>query len=96
MKIHQVRNRFRHQLNLATGSASSATPPQRDDDQGFDPHVTRSILQQWAEIKSEDGTVERVFTQIAQTWPLADSVKFDNIEATSRRYGKHVTTHITV
>ena len=67
--------------NLATGSASSATPPQRDDDQGFDPDYARSILQQLAEIKGEDGNVERVFTQFAQTWLLADNVKFENIEA---------------
>ena len=67
--------------NLATGSVSSVTPPQKDDDQGFDPDVARSTLQQWAEIKIEDGSVERVFTQVAQTWPLADNVKFENIEA---------------
>ena len=66
--------------NLATGSASSATPPARDEG-GFDPDVARSILQQRAEAKGEDGTVERVFTQVVQTWPLTENVKFENIEA---------------
>ena len=63
-----------------TGSASSATPLQRDEEQGFDPTMARAILQQWAETK-EDGSVERTFTQVAQTWPLGDNVKFENIEA---------------
>ena len=67
--------------NLVTGSASSTTHPARDNDQGFAPDVARSILQQWAEVKGEDGVVERVFTQVAQTWALADNVKFENIEA---------------
>ena len=32
-------------------------------------------------MKSEDGSVQRTFTQFAQTWPLADNAKFENIEA---------------
>ena len=33
------------------------------------------------EVKTEDGAVERTFAQCAQTWPLADRVKLNNIEA---------------
>ena len=63
------------------GSASSATSSARDDERGFGPDVARSILQQWTEVRGGDGSIERVFTQVAQTWPLSVSVKFDNIEA---------------
>ena len=37
-------------------------------------------MQQWAEVKIEDGTVERSYTQCAQTWPLTDHVQLENIE----------------
>ena len=35
----------------------------------------QAILQQWQEVKTEHGTVERTYTQCAQTWPLANHVK---------------------
>ena len=38
-------------------------------------------MQQWAEVETEDGTSERTHTQRAQTWPLADHVKLENIES---------------
>ena len=65
--------------NLVARSASSASHTLREPD--FDPSVARSILQQWAEVKTEDGTVERTYTQCAQTWPLAENVKLKNIES---------------
>ena len=37
-------------------------------------------LQSWSEVKSEDGSVARTYTQCAQTWPLADAAAFENIE----------------
>ena len=65
--------------NLAAGSASSASHPLRDPD--IDASTAQAILQQWAEVKTEDGTVERTYSQCAQTWPLASHVKLDNIES---------------
>ena len=65
--------------NMVAESASSASQLIRDPD--FDPSMAKSLLQQWAEVKTEDGTVERTFTQCAQTWPLTDHVKLENIEA---------------
>ena len=41
--------------NLAAGSASSATHPQRHDEPAFDPSMARAMLQQWAESKLEMG-----------------------------------------
>ena len=46
-----------------------------------DPSTARAILQQWAEVKIEDGTVERTYAQCAQTWTLANHVKLENIES---------------
>ena len=40
----------------------------------------RAIFQQWQNVKTEYGTVERRFTQCAQTWPLASNVKLENME----------------
>ena len=64
--------------NLVAGSASNATPSGSgmDTDAGV-----QAILQQWQEVKTEHGTVERTFTQCAQTWPLASHVKLEGMES---------------
>ena len=41
----------------------------------------QAILQQWQEVKTEQGTVERTFTQWAQAWPLANHVKLEGMES---------------
>ena len=41
----------------------------------------QATLQQWQEVKTEHGTVERTFTQCAQTWPLASHVKLEGMES---------------
>ena len=59
--------------NLVAGSASNANPvgSSADTDAGV-----QAILQQWQEVKTEHhGTVERTYTQCAQTWPLANQVR---------------------
>ena len=50
--------------NLVAGSASTAPPSTSgmETDAGV-----QAILQQWQEVKTEHGTVERTFTQCAQT-----------------------------
>ena len=64
--------------NLVAGSASNATPSRNgvETDAGV-----QAILQQWQEVKTEHGTVERTYTQCAQTWPLGSSVKLESIES---------------
>ena len=64
--------------NLVAGSASNATPvgSGADTDAGV-----QAILQQWQEVKTEQGTVERTYTQCAQTWPLASHVKLEGMES---------------
>ena len=64
--------------NLVAGSASNATPSGSgmDTDAGV-----QAILQQWQEVKTEHGTVERTFTQCAQAWPLANHVKLEGLES---------------
>ena len=54
--------------NLVAGSASTDPPPMREmkTEAGV-----QTILQQWAEVKTEHGTVERRYIQCAQAWPLA-------------------------
>ena len=41
----------------------------------------QAILQQWQEVKTEHGTVERTYTQCAQAWPLANNVKLEGMES---------------
>ena len=64
--------------NLVAGSASSAQPlgSGTDTEAGV-----QAILQQWQEVKTEQGTVERTYTQCAQTWPLASHVKLESMES---------------
>ena len=64
--------------NLVAGSASNANPvgSGTDTDAGV-----QAILQQWQEVKTEQGTVERTYTQCAQTWPLASHVKLEGMES---------------
>ena len=64
--------------NLVAGSASNATPvgSGADTDAGV-----QAILQQWQEVKTEQGTVERTCTQCAQKWPLASHVKLEGMES---------------
>ena len=64
--------------NLVAGSASNANPvgSSADTDAGV-----QAILQQWQEVKTEHGTVERTYTQCAQAWPLANHVKLEGMES---------------
>ena len=64
--------------NLVAGSASNTTPvgSGADTDAGV-----QAILQQWQEVKTEQGTVERTYTQCAQKWPLASHVKLEGTES---------------
>ena len=64
--------------NLVAGSASNTNPvgSSADTDAGV-----QAILQQWQEVKTEQGTVERTYTQCAQTWPLANHVKLEGMES---------------
>ena len=64
--------------NLVAGSASSAAPmgSGTETDAGV-----QAILQQWQEVKTEHGTVERTYTQCAQSWPLASHVKLEGMES---------------
>ena len=64
--------------NLVAGSALNATPSGSGMD--TDPGV-QAILQQWQEVKTEHGTVERTFTQCARAWPLASHVKLEGMES---------------
>ena len=64
--------------NLVAGSASTDPPPMREPETEAG---VQAILQQWAEVKTENGTVERRYTQCAQTWPLASNVKLENMES---------------
>ena len=64
--------------NLVAGSASNVAP----SESGIETDVgVQAILQQWQEVKTEHGTVERTYTQCAQTWPLGNSVKLESIES---------------
>ena len=64
--------------NLVAGSASNTTliGSGADTDAGV-----QAILQQWQEVKTEQGTVERTYTQCAQKWPLASHVKLEGMES---------------
>ena len=64
--------------NLVAASASTAPLPNSgvETDSGV-----QAILQQWNEVRTEHGTVERRYTQCAQTWPLASNVKLENMES---------------
>ena len=64
--------------NLVAGSASSANPVGSGTD--TDPGV-QAILQQWQEVKTEHGTVERTYTTCSQTWPLANHIKLEGMES---------------
>ena len=64
--------------NLVAGSASNAT----HSGSGIETDAgVQAILQQWQEVKTEHGTVERTYAQCAQAWPLADNVKMENMES---------------
>ena len=64
--------------NLVAGSASTDPPPMREMETEAG---VQGVLQQWAEVKTEHGTVERRCVQCAQTWPLASNVKLGNMES---------------
>ena len=61
--------------NAVSGSASTDPPPVREMETEAG---VQAILQQWAEVKTEHGTVERRYTQCAQ---LASNVKLENMES---------------
>ena len=65
--------------NLGEGMPSSST--QGVAEQDVDQATARAILQSWSEIKGEDGSVSRTYTQCAQAWPLTDMGAFENIDA---------------
>ena len=64
--------------NLVAGSASNAMPSGSgvEADAGV-----QAILQQWQEVKTEHGTMERTYTQLARAWPLASNVKLEGMES---------------
>ena len=64
--------------NLVAGSASTDPPPLREMETEAG---VQAILQQWAELKTEHGTVERRYAQCAQTWPLTSNAKLENMES---------------
>ena len=41
----------------------------------------QETLQEWKEVKDEEGTIARIYTHIAQKWPLEDGSKLDDVEA---------------
>ena len=45
----------------------------------------QAILQQWTEVANdEEGKIERIYAQIAKTWPLGDHSEFqENVEGQS-------------
>ena len=53
----------------------------------------QAILQQWAEVKNEHGTVERRCAQRAQTWPLASNAKLESMESAIRLLRQAVTVY---
>ena len=65
--------------NLGAGMASGSTHGAAE--QEVDPATARAILQSWCEVKEEDGSIARTYTQCAQTWPLTDASAFENIGA---------------
>ena len=64
--------------NLVAGSACTGPPSMREMETEAG---VQAIPQQWHEVKTEYGTVERRYTQCAQTWPLASNVKLENMES---------------
>ena len=46
----------------------------------MDTAMARAILQSWSEIRAEDGSVQRTYTQCAREWPLSETEAFENIE----------------
>ena len=64
--------------NLVAGSASTGAPSASGIEQNTG---VQAILQQWQEVKTEHGTVERTYTQCSQTWPLGSDVKLEGIES---------------
>ena len=61
---------------LATGSAQA-----EEGEVEMDTAMARAILQSWSEVRGEDGSVQRTYTQCAREWPLSETVAFENIEA---------------
>ena len=64
--------------NLVAGMASGSTQAPGEHD--MDLTTARAILQQWSEVKNEDGTVARTYTRCAKTWLSAEKAAFDNID----------------
>ena len=69
--------------NLAEGNVL-ASSSQGQEGPAMEAGVAKAILQQWTEVKDDEGTIARRYTQIAQTWPLEDGSKFEDIEAVIR------------
>ena len=66
--------------NLGQGLASGSTQVEGGEVE-LDTAMARAILQSWSEIRAEDGSVQRTYTQCAREWPLSETEAFENIEA---------------
>ena len=66
--------------NLGQGLASGSTQAEEGEVE-MDTAMARAILQSWSEIRAEDGSVQRTYTQCAREWPLSETEAFENIEA---------------
>ena len=66
--------------NLGQGLASGSTQVEEGEVE-LDTAMARAILQSWSEIRAEDGSVQRTYTQCAREWPLSETEAFENIEA---------------
>ena len=66
--------------NLGQGLASGSAQVE-DGEVEMDTAMARAILQSWSETRTEDGSVQRTYTQCAREWPLSETEAFENIEA---------------
>ena len=65
--------------NLGQGLASGSTQVEEGEVE-LDTAMARAILQSWSEIRAEDGSAQRTYTQCAREWPLSETEAFENIE----------------
>ena len=66
--------------NLGQGLASGSTQVEEGEVE-METAMARAILQSWSEVRAEDGSVQRTYTQCAREWPLSETEAFENIEA---------------
>ena len=65
--------------NLGQGLATGSNQAEEGEAE-MDTATARAILQSWTEKRSEDGSVQRTYTQCAREWPLLGMEAFENIE----------------